>query len=185
MVAAFKVMAPVFKVPPGATVPVFTVRAPMVPPAPVMVPLVREVNDAFPSLPVTFKVPLITSMLSFVVTPAVESALRVRVPTPSNFNVPACWFCKIIWLAKVLLAMVEFKINWVLVEILVTPVLPAAPILKAPPETMVPSKVTTLVALPVMVAPVVKLVVPVKLTPPVFRKTGVPERTVVPAKETE
>ena len=175
MVAALKVTTPVFKVPPGATVPVFTVRAPMVPPAPVMVPLVEVTVLAI--LPVTFKVPFITSMLSLEAAPVVESALRFRVPTPNNFNVPEPVEFRLIGLAKVLAAEVEFKINWVLSEILITEI--PEPILNAPPETIVPAKLAWVDGPPVMVAPPGNEVVPCKNTLPVFKKTGAPEITAV------
>ena len=183
MVAAFKVTAAVFKVPPGATVPVLTLRIPISPPAPEMVPLVAVEVLAAPILPVTFKVPLITLMLSLVVIPVLESPDKVRVPTPSRLRVAL--LVSVIGFAMVLAAVVELRINWVASAMVTTPVLVVAPMLKAPPETMVPLRVTALVALPVMVAPVVSEVVPPKVTPPVFKNTGVPERTEVPAKLTE
>lgn len=179
MVAAFKVTEPVLKVPPGATVPVLTKRSPMVPPAPVMVPLVAEVTFAEPNLPVTFKVPL-TTLISPSRPEVLESPDKVRLPTPSRLKV--LLLAETTLPAKVLPALVELSINWVPFAIVV--VTGKAPMLKAPPETMVPAKLTVLVAVPVMVAPVVKLVVPAKLTDPVFRNTGAPERTVVLAKLT-
>lgn len=180
-----KFTAPVVKVPPGATVPVLTVRVPMVPPAPVMVPLVAEV--ALATLPVTFKVPLNTSMVSPIVV-VEESPERVSEPTPYKDSLPVVPPI-VIGVAKVLAALVEFRINWVPSLMVKVPVLVVAPIFKAPPETMVPPRVTKLVALPVMVAPVVNEVVfpepeAPKLTPPVFKNTGAPERTVVPTKVT-
>ena len=155
--------------------PTVLFNAPMVPPAPVMVPLVREVAAAI--LPVTFRVPLVTSMLSFVVAPEVESALRVRVPTPSNLNEPGLVEFKLMGLAKVLAAEVEFKINWVLSLILMEEI--PEPILNAPPDTIVPAKLALVDGPPVMVAPPGKEVVPCIITLPVFKKTGAPEITAV------
>ena len=175
MVAALKVTTPVFKVPPGATVPVFTIRSPIVLPAPVMVPLVEVTVLAI--LPVTFKVPLVTLMVSFEAAPVVESALRVRVPTPSSLNVPALAKFMLIGLAKVLPALVEFKINWVLVEILITEI--PEPILNAPPETIIPAKLALVDGPPVTVAPPGNDVVPKNEILPVFKKTGAPEITAV------
>ena len=108
MVAAFKVTIPVFKVPPGATVPVLTLSSPIVPPAPVMVPLVAVVTLAVPNLPVTFKVPLVTSMLPS--KPLVlESPDKVRLPTPRRLSLSAA--AAVTLLAIVLAALLEFKIN--------------------------------------------------------------------------
>ena len=108
MVAAFKVTAAVFKVPPGATVPVLTLRTPIVPPAPVMVPLVTPVVAVPAILPVTFKVPLITSMLPS--KPLVlESPDKVRLPTPRRLSLSAA--AAVTLLAMVLAALLEFKIN--------------------------------------------------------------------------
>ena len=180
MVAAFKVTAAVFKVPPGATVPVLTVRAPIVPPAPEMVPPFTVEVLAAPILPVTFKVPLITLMLSLVVIPVLESPDKVRVPTPSRLKVAEP--VSVIGFAMVLAAVVELRVNWVPSAIVV--VKGKAPMLKASLETIVPAKLTVVAALPMMVAPVVKLVVPAKVTLPVFKNTGVPARLVVPAKVT-
>jgi len=175
-----KFTAPVVKVPPGATVPVLTVRVPMVPPAPVMVPEVAEVTFAEPSLPVTFKVPLTTLM--FPSTPVeLESPDNVKLPTPSRLTVSD--EARTTLPAKVLAALEELRINWVLLAMVV--VAGKDPILKAPPETMVPPRVTAVVEAPVIVAPVVNDVVPEKLTLPVFKNTGAPERTVVLAKVTE
>ena len=112
------------------------VKVPTVPPGPVKVPLVSVTVDKEPSFPVTFKVALVTLIVSPSVTPALESAESVSVPTPSNLNVPDPVTTK--GLAKVLPKVVEFRINCVLSEILM-PVRPA-PILKAPPETMMPLK---------------------------------------------
>jgi len=109
LVAAFKVTAAVFKVPPGATVPVLTLRIPISPPAPEMVPLVAVETEVAPNLPVTFKVPLITLMLSPVV-PEAESPDKVRVPTPSRLRVPVAPPIAI-GFAKVLAAVVELRIN--------------------------------------------------------------------------
>ena len=82
-----KVTVPVFRVPSGSTLPVFTVRVPIVPPGPEIVPLVAVVAAAI--LPVTFKVPLITLMLAPVV-PESESADRVRIPVPSKLSTDDC-----------------------------------------------------------------------------------------------
>ena len=128
--------AAVFNVPRGITVPEPRVKVPTVPPGPVKVPLVSVTVDKEPSFPVTFKVALVTLIVSPSVTPALESAESVSVPTPSNLNVPDPVTTK--GLAKVLPKVVEFRINCVLSEILM-PVRPA-PILKAPPETMMPLK---------------------------------------------
>ena len=175
------VTVPVFKVPPGATVPVLTVRAPIVPPAPEIVPLVAVVTFAEPNLPVTFKVPLIT-LMSPVTPDELESPDNVKVPTPSRLSAFAPVPAETTLPAKLLAAVVELRINWVALATVV--VAGKAPILKAPPETMVPARLTVVAAVPVMVAPVVNEVVPAKLTLPVFKNTGAPERTEVPAKVT-
>ena len=185
MVAAFKVTAAVFKVPPGATVPVLTLRIPIVPPAPEMVPLVEVETEAAPIWPVTFKVPLITLIAP--VTPVVlESPDKVKVPTPSRLSafepVPADTTLP----AKVLAAVAELRINWVALAKVV--VAGKAPMLKAPPETIVPPRLTVVAAVPVMVAPEVSEVISEatdpKVTLPVFKNTGAPAKLVVPAKVT-
>ena len=152
----------VFKVPRGITVPEPRVKNPTVPPGPVKVPLVSVMVDAEPSFPVTFKAALVTLIVSPPVTPALESAERVSVPTPSNLNVPDP--VTTIGLAKVLPKVVEFRINSVLSEILM-PVRPA-PILKAPPETIVPLKLTFVTEPPAMVAPVAVTMFPKVIFPP-------------------
>ena len=178
MVAAFKLTAPVFKVPPGATVPVLTLRIPIVPPAPEMVPLVEVETEAAPILPVTFKVPLSTLILPSTPPEALESPDKVKVPTPSRLSVPG----ETTLPAKVLAAVAELRDK--LAPVVMVVVKGEAPMLKAPPETMVPAKVTAVAAPPVMVAPAVSTVVPAKLTLPVFKNTGVPAKLVVPAKLT-
>ena len=183
MVAAFKVTAPVVKVPPGATVPVLTVRAPMVPPAPEVVLLTAVITEFDPSLPVTFKVPLITLILP--VTPVVlESPDKVKVPTPSRLSALAPVPAETTLPAKVLAAVAELRDK--LVALAKVVVAGKAPMLKAPPETIVPPRLTVVVAVPVMVAPVVSEVISEATDPnftsPVFKNTGAPARLVVPAK---
>ena len=179
MVAAFKVTAAVFKVPPGATVPVLTVRAPIVPPAPEMVPLVAVEREAAPIWPVTFKVPLSTLILP--TTPVVlESPDKVRVPTPSKFKLSP--LANTTLPAKVLAAVAELRDK--LVPVVMVVVAGEAPMLKAPPETMVPAKETAVAVPPVMVAPEDSTVVPPKVTLPVFKNTGAPAILEVPAKLT-
>ena len=175
-----KVTTPVFKVPCGSTVPIVGTKFPTVPPGPVRVPLVSVTVEAEPSVPVTFKVPLVTLIVSPVVTPPVEFAERVSVPTPSKLKEPTLPALRLIGLAKVLPAVIEFRINCVLSETLI-PARPA-PILNAPPETIVPAKLTFANDPPVMVAPEVSEVVPKNLRFPVFEKTGTPARTVVSLK---
>ena len=144
--------------------------------------MVKRIFDSLQRLPVTLRVPLMTlarPTKPFACIGSLESPDNVRLPMPSRLSVSP--LAKITLPAKVLAALVELRINWVPSAMVVTG---KAPMLKAPPELMAPSRLTVLVALPVMVAPVVKLVVPLKLTLPVFRKTGAPERTVVPKKLT-
>ena len=180
MVAAFKVTAAVFKVPPGATVPVLTLRTPIVPPAPEMVPLVAVETLAAAILLVTFKVPLSTLILPSTPPAALESPDKVKVPTPSKFKLLP--LANTTLPAKLLAAVAELRDKLVLVLIVV--VAGEAPMLKAPPETMVPPRVTAVAVPPVMVAPEDSTVVPPKVTLPVFKNTGAPARLVVPAKVT-
>ena len=179
MVAAFKVTAAVFKVPPGATVPVLTLRTPIVPPAPEMVPLVAVETLAAAILLVTFKVPLSTLILPSTPPEALESPDKVKVPTPSKFKLSP--LANTTLPAKVLAAVAELRDKLVLV---LMAVVGEAPMLKAPPETMVPPRVTAVAVPPVMVAPEDSTVVPVKLTLPVFENTGVPAILEVPVKLT-
>ena len=182
MVAAFKVTAAVFKVPPGATVPVLTVRVPIVPPAPEMVPLVAVEREAAPSWPVTFKVPLITLIAP--VTPVVlESPDKVKVPTPSRLSAFAPVPADTTLPAKVLAAVAELRSNWVALAMVV--VAGKAPMLISPMAVVIlPLRETLVVAAPVIVAPSIRDVLPAKLTPAVFKNTGAPERTVVSPKLT-
>ena len=138
-------------------------------------PLVSVVVEEAPSFPVTSKVPLITLIVSPVVTPKLESAERVSVPTPSNLNVPDPKTTK--GLAKVLPKDAEFRINCVLSEILMP--VGRAPILNAPPEVMVPLRLTVVEKPLVMVAPELSTVVPSNPTSPVFKNTGAPAITLL------
>ena len=180
MVAAFKVTAPVFKVPPGATVPVLTLRTPIVPPAPEMVPLVAVETLAAAILLVTFKVPLSTLILPSTPPEALESPDKVKVPTPSKFKLLP--LANTTLPAKVLAAVAELRDK--LVPVVMVVVAGEAPMLKAPPETMVPAKETAVAVPPVMVAPEDSTVVPPKVTLPVFKNTGAPAILEVPAKLT-